>query len=126
MSFGYADSGTSYRRVTSIAGPAGTWNYGYSAISGPSNTYQLTSVTRPVSGSWSYSYNGNLQPSAGSYQMSSLTMPQGGQITYGYGNVYVDSSSGTSVSMVTSKPLISGCGCCNSGHQRTRTQRFKR
>ena len=103
VTFGYADGGTSYRRVTSIAGPSGTWNYGYSAISGLFNTYQLTSVTRPVSGSWGYSYNGNLQPSAGSFQMSSLTMPQGGQIAYGYGNVSVDSSSGTSVSMVTSK-----------------------
>ena len=103
ITFTYNDSGTSYRRVASIAGPAGTWYYGYSAISGLSNTYQLTSVTRPVSGSWSYSYNGNLQPSAGSHQMNSLTMPQGGQITYGYGNVSVDSSAGSSVSMVTSK-----------------------
>jgi RHS repeat-associated protein len=103
VTFSYADSGTSYRRVSSISGPAGTWYYSYSAISGLSNTYQLTSVSRPVSGDWSYSYNGNTQPSAGSHQLSSLNTPQGGQITYGYSNVSVDSSAGTSVSMVTSK-----------------------
>lgn len=103
ITFTYYDSGTAWRRVNSIAGPSGTWYYNYTAAPGLVNTYQLTGVTRPVTGNWAYSYNGNLQPSAGSYQMSSLTMPQGGSITYGYTNVSVDSSSGTSVSMISSK-----------------------
>ena len=103
ITFTYYDSGTAWRRVSSVTGPSGTWYYNYTAAPGLVNTYQLTGVTRPVSGNWSYSYNGNLQPSAGSYQMSSLTMPQGGTINYGYTNVSVDSSSGTSVSMISSK-----------------------
>ena len=107
VTFSYNDSGTSYRRVSSISAPAGTWYYSYTAAPGLSQTYQLTGVTRPVSGNWGYSYNGS-QSNGGSFQMSSLTMPQGGQITYGYSNVSVDSSSGTSVSMITSKSAGSG------------------
>jgi YD repeat-containing protein len=106
VTFTYSGGGTASRRITSIAGPAGTWGYGYTEISGKPGVYQLTSVDRPVSGSWSYRYNNNgFIDTAGNHMMSGLTMPQGGSINYNYTNISVDNAAGgvSPPSMVTSK-----------------------
>jgi Domain of unknown function (DUF6531) len=106
VTFTYAGAGTSSRRVTSIAGPSGTWGYGYTEISGKPGVYQLTSVDRPVSGDWSYRYNNfGILDTAGNHMMDGLTMPQGGTISYDYTNVSVDNAAGgvNAPSMVTSK-----------------------
>jgi RHS repeat-associated protein len=102
VSFSYTGtSNTTNRRISSITGTSGTWNYSYQEISSQPGRFQLTGVSRPASGSWSYSYNSNT--TAGAYVMSGLTMPQGGGISYSWTNVSVDSSSGRPVSMVSGK-----------------------
>ncbi len=106
VNFTYDGAGTASRRIASISGPAGTWNYNYTQISGKPGVYQLTGVDRPVSGNWSYSYNNfGILDTAGNHMMSGLTMPQGGSISYGYTNISVDNAAGgvNAPSMVTSK-----------------------
>jgi RHS repeat-associated protein len=86
VTFGYADSTQPYARVTSMTGPSGQWFFGYrqiTGVSGVTNTYQLTSVTRPVSGNWSYNYN-DKRTSGGSFQMSGHTQPGGGAVIYSW------------------------------------------
>jgi RHS repeat-associated protein len=83
VSFGYSDNDQSYARVTSMTGPSGQWFFNYTVISGVANTYQLTSVTRPVTGNWIYAYNDS-QTTGGSYQMKSHTQPGGGIVSYSW------------------------------------------
>ncbi|MGL5005623.1 MAG: DUF6531 domain-containing protein, partial [Casimicrobium sp.] len=95
VNFTYDDVGSATRRIASIAGPAGTWNYNYTVISGKPGIYQLTSVNRPVTGDWTYAYNNfGLLDTAGNHMLKQVTMPQGGSINYAYTNIAVDNSSG--------------------------------
>jgi RHS repeat-associated protein len=106
VTFTYDGAGTASRRIRTIAGPAGTWTYSYTAISGKPDTYQLTGVNRPVLGSWSYAYNNfGFIDTAGNHMMDRLTMPEGGSINYDYANVSVDNAAGgvSPPSMVTRK-----------------------
>lgn len=109
LSFTYLDSGTLSRRISTVSGAGQTYTYGYTAVSGVSAEYFLTSVTRPDSTSWSYSYNGSLT-TAGSYVMSSMRFPQGGTISYGYGYVYFDQQANPSYrsQVVTGKSMSTG------------------
>jgi RHS repeat-associated protein len=88
ITFEYFDSGTSNRRISRITGaPGQVWTYEYTTI-GTSAGYFLTRAVRPDGTAWTYGYNGNLSPSAGSYLLRTVTYPQGGTITYGYNFVY--------------------------------------
>jgi YD repeat-containing protein len=111
VTISYNDTGTATRRVSSITGPSGTWNYNYTQISGKPGVYQLTGVDRPVSGNWSYSYNNfGFIDTAGNHMMSGLAMPQGGSIAYNYTNISVDNAAGgvSPPSMVTRKTAGGG------------------
>lgn len=111
IGFAYTDSGTDARRVTSITAAGQTYNYGYTAISGVANRYQLTAVTRPGGTSWRYAYNDNLGTTAGSYLMKSLEHPEGGAISYTYDNVYFDTQANpNSLSMVVKSKAMSPGG----------------
>lgn len=91
ISFSYLDSGTVTRRISSISGAGKTYSYGYTAITGTTGKYQLTSVTRPDSTRWSYSYNGNVNTTpVGSYLVNTVNYPQGGSISYLYQFIYFD------------------------------------
>ncbi len=111
ITFTYADSGTITRRISSISGAGKTYNYGYTAISGVTGKYQLTSVTRPDGTRWSYVYNGNVNSVAvGSYAVKQVTYPQGGSISYGYQFIYFDSASNPSSrsTVISSKSSSAG------------------
>jgi YD repeat-containing protein len=68
-------------KLTSIEGGGNTWGYTVSAAADASN--QLTQVSRPAGGNWSYSYNGNTGD-AKSWLLTSMTNPYGGAVTYTY------------------------------------------
>ncbi len=111
IAFTYADSGTFTRRISSISGAGKTYNYGYTAISGATGKYQLTSVTRPDGTRWSYIYNGNVNTvPVGSYAVKQVIYPQGGSINYNYQFVYFDSVSNPSSrsTVVSSKSTSEG------------------
>ncbi|MBS0433473.1 MAG: RHS repeat-associated core domain-containing protein [Proteobacteria bacterium] len=114
ITFNYADSGLLSRRITSIVTGGRTWTYGYTAVSGVSGRYFLTSVSRPdsPSTSWGYAYNTVVgSDNANNYQMLRVTYPQGGTMTYGYGYVYFDSvSNPSSRSVVVSTKSTSDGG----------------
>lgn len=85
VDFSYDDSGQLTRRISSISANGATYSYNYTAPTGWSGVYQLTSVTRPGGTSWSYAYNGDMGASAGSYLLRRLTYPEGGTVSYTYG-----------------------------------------
>lgn len=89
ITFGYFDGNLPTRRIASISSGGATYNYGYTAVTGVSGQYNLTSVTRPGGTKWQYAYNGVIAP-AGSYQLRQLTYPENGTISYTYGWVYFD------------------------------------
>lgn len=91
VDFTYTDR-TDYQkiRLTSIAANGQTWNYGYTLITASGFTggyYQLTSVTRPDSLTWSYSYYNRTVGSAGNQVLQRVTHPYGGTVTYDYAYV---------------------------------------
>lgn len=110
INFAYADSGSSAARITSVTASGYTYYYGYTAISGVSSKYFLTSVTRPDGLKWQYVYNSSLGPTAGSYVMKSATYPQGGTINYGYQYVYFDTAANpySRSQVISTKSLSSG------------------
>jgi hypothetical protein len=114
VTFQYASAGTDARRITSISSAGQTYSYGYTAISGVANRYQLTTVTRPGGTTWRYAYNDNLGTTAGSYLMKSLTHPEGGTISYTYDSVYFDTQANpNSLSMVVKTKAMSSNGNCD-------------
>lgn len=109
VSFAYAGSGTTQRRVTSISGASRTYTYAYQAISGVPNKYFLQSVTRPGGTAWTYAYNASLGSSAGSYVMNAMVYPEGGSHGYAYGFAAFDAANSLNRStVVTSKATNTG------------------
>ena len=92
IDFTYTGTDTT-RRVTSITAASQTYNYGYTAVTGVLNAYQLTTVKRPDGTTWGYEYNGDMNQSAGSHMMREVKYPQGGTVNYSYDYVYFDTQS---------------------------------
>lgn len=84
IDFTYLNAGTLNRRINTISTPEKTYTYGYELVPNTSNTYYLTSVTRPDGLSWEYSYNGFTNDVAGGYLINQVKYPQGGTINYAY------------------------------------------
>lgn len=84
INFTYVDSGTFKRRISQISGEGQIYRYNYTPVTISGIFYQLTSVVRPDSTQWQYTYNENLGFSPGSYLMKNATYPHGGSIEYSY------------------------------------------
>jgi YD repeat-containing protein len=69
-------------RLIGISGGGVTWSY--SVQTAGDGSYQLTQVTPPAGGVWSYSYNGNFGTSPGSYLLQSVINPYTGVTSYAY------------------------------------------
>jgi len=112
LNFYYSDSGLATRRITQISGAGITWNYSYTAIPGAvSGRYFLTTVTRPDTRTWTYSYNPN-STAAGSYLMQRATYPEGGYISYTYGFINFQGGTGAgskyTATVITQKAISTG------------------
>ncbi|QKT04139.1 hypothetical protein HUS23_10095 [Ectothiorhodospiraceae bacterium 2226] len=112
ISFTYADSGLTTRRITRISASGGqVYEYSYTALSGVTGVFLLTGVRRPDGTSWGYAYNTALYTTVpGKFSISRVTYPQGGSISYEYAHVFFDPANSASRTAAVSRKVASTGG----------------